>query len=164
MMQNEPGEEIQSRKATFGSRIRELRNKKGISQTELSRRIPMLSNPFLNQLENGKARELRRLDSNIIFGLARELGVRPDELYDLWKSESREDLYEKAVDNPELPSGLREFKKIMERNGNALSGETLSSLMRTNARLPRELKGKPKAEWTAGEWDDLFRVLQVHNK
>jgi ribosome-binding protein aMBF1 (putative translation factor) len=61
---------------SFGSRLRDLRFNKGLSQTELINKVG-ISKGYLSDLENDK----RTPGADVLYKLARELGVSMDYLW-----------------------------------------------------------------------------------
>lgn len=62
---------------TFGSRVRDIRKRKNITQEKLAKRLDFSHASAISFIENGK----RRLDAEKIPALANALGVSIDELF-----------------------------------------------------------------------------------
>ena len=87
---------------TLGDRMRELREEQDISLRELARKLD-LSAAFLSDVELG-----RRYPSNkVLTRIARELGVKPDELRRYDTRPPLEDLKRLAQSNPAYGVALR---------------------------------------------------------
>ena len=63
-------------KEMIGSRIQEIRNKKGLTQDQLSEKVG-ISSKYLSSIERGKENPTL----NTILKLARSLDVKPDEFF-----------------------------------------------------------------------------------
>ena len=69
-------EKIVDLKEMIGSRIQEIRNKKGITQDQLSEKVG-ISSKYLSSIERGKENPTL----NTILKMARSLDVKPDEFF-----------------------------------------------------------------------------------
>lgn len=78
---------------TFGSRVRDIRKQKNITQEKLAKKLDFSHASAISFIENGK----RRLDAEKIPTLANALGVSIDELF----------FYSKSCQNDNQRSGGR---------------------------------------------------------
>ncbi len=108
---------------TFGRRVRELRQNRGLSLRELAKRLE-ISAPFLSDIELGK----RYPSEDILAPMARELGVSPGVLKTYDTRPPVEDIKRLAETNPAY--GIA-FKRLIATK---VSPEDLISLADSKAK------------------------------
>ena len=90
----------------LGSRIRELRKTKGMSQRDLADRAN-IDFTYLSKIENGKVEPPSEIKIKII---AKELGVDPEELLSLAGKVSSEQIRKAVESNPSVGVLLRKIQ------------------------------------------------------
>lgn len=98
----------------FGRRIRELRERKGIEQLELAKRVN-ISQSKMNKIETGFQ---KRIEPEILVELSKVLGATVD--YIVGKSDNphltEDEAFEEFIKDPELRRWHRELPKSKEED------------------------------------------------
>jgi transcriptional regulator with XRE-family HTH domain len=105
--------------ATFGQRVRELRQKKDLSLRELATRLGNLTAPYLSDIELGR----RYPSGEVLEKMAKVLEVSIDELRALDPRPPVEGLKKRGSEDPQLGVALRQ---VVDRK---VSGADLMKLL-----------------------------------
>ena len=129
---------------TVGERIREIREKRGMTQENLAEAAG-LSKSFLSEVENDKS----NISSQILLRIANELGASMDYLLDGKVKEALE--REPVV----IPSALSEYAEKM----NLTYGQTRELLDAHNSVIARRSSRSTK-EFTQDDWRKLHAAIK----
>jgi len=132
-------------KLTTGDRIREIREKRGMTQEQLAKAAD-ISKGFLSDVENNK----RNIGSQGILRLANILGASVDFLLTGEVSKNKEQ--EQIIIPPELSKTAEEL--------NLTYSETLE-LLKVDRSVVARRDSKFRKELTAEQWKKLYQAIKV---
>jgi len=139
------GKDQQKRMPTVGERIREIREKRGMTQEKLAE-VAGLSKSFLSEVENDKS----NMSSQILLRIANELGASMDYLLDGTVKEALE--REPVV----IPSALSKYAEKM----NLTYAQTRELLDAHNSVIARRSSRLTK-EFTVDDWKKLHTAIKT---
>jgi transcriptional regulator with XRE-family HTH domain len=130
--------------ADVGSRIREIREKRGMTQDQLADAIS-ISKGFLSEVENNK----RNVSSQILLRIAKALGASVDFLLQGKSRKANEGI--PVVIPPELSKAAEDL--------NLSFSQTLELLDAHNSIIARR-SNKQKQSFTVDDWKNLYKAIK----